>query len=130
MLLTLAKFKPIKYQAVVDGIKKDFEAMLCVLSNTGVFGGGMLVVPDASAQDGVLDVLLVKKMSRLKFVAIFPKVYKGTHITDPDVETFTAVRVSIEAGQMPVYSDGEYVGQSPFEASIVASGLKVIAPAL
>jgi diacylglycerol kinase (ATP) len=80
MLLELAKFKPIKYQSVIDGNSRDFEAMLCVVSNTGVFGGGMLVVPNASLTDGLLDVLLVKKMSRLKFVAIFPKVYKGTHV--------------------------------------------------
>jgi len=130
MLLTLARFKPIKYRAVVDGVDKEFEAMLCVVSNTGVFGGGMLVVPNASVQDGELDVLLVKKMSRLKLVAIFPKVYKGTHITDPDVELFKARNISIAAAGMPIYSDGEYVGQAPFEATVLKGSLRVIAPAL
>jgi diacylglycerol kinase (ATP) len=129
MLLELAKFKPIKYQAVLDGTARDFEAMLCVVSNTGVFGGGMLVVPNASVTDGLLDVLLVKKMSRLKFVTIFPKVYKGTHITDKDVELVQVSKISIKAGQMPIYSDGEYVGQAPFEAEVVPGALKVIAPA-
>lgn len=130
MLLELAKFKPIKYRSVVDGEGKDFEAMLCVVSNTGVFGGGMLVVPDASVTDSMLDVLLVKRMSRLKFVTIFPKVYKGTHITDKDVEIFKARSVRIEADGMPIYSDGEYVGQAPFEANVLPGALKVIAPAL
>lgn len=130
MLLELAKFKPIKYQAVVDGQSRNFEAMLCVVSNTGVFGGGMLVVPDASVTDATLDVLLVKRMSRLKFVTIFPKVYKGTHITDKDVEIFRAKSVRIEANGMPIYSDGEYVGQAPFEANVLSAALKVIAPAL
>ena len=127
MLLELAKFKPIQYQTVIDGRQRDFEAMLCVVSNSGVFGGGMLVVPDASLTDGLLDVLLVKKMSRLKFVAIFPKVYKGTHVTDKDVEVIRASKISISAGEMPIYSDGEYVGQAPFEAEIVPGALKVIA---
>jgi diacylglycerol kinase (ATP) len=130
MLLELAKFKPIKYQSVIDGSPKDFEAMLCVVSNTGVFGGGMLVVPDASVTDGLLDVLLVKKMSRLKFVTIFPKVYKGTHVTDKDVEILRASKVSITADGMPIYSDGEYVGQAPFQAEVVPGALKVIGPAL
>ena len=130
MLLELAKFKPIKYQSVIDGTPRDFEAMLCVVSNTGVFGGGMLVVPDASVTDGTLDVLLVKKMSRLKFVTIFPKVYKGTHVTDKDVEIVRASKVSIKAAGMPIYSDGEYVGQAPFEAEVVSGALLVVAPAI
>ena len=130
MLLELAKFKPIKYQSVVDGTPRDFEAMLCVVSNTGIYGGGMLVVPGASATDGTLDILLVKKMSRLKFVTIFPKVYKGTHITDKDVEIFKATKISIAASGMPIYSDGEYVGQAPFEAEVVPGALTMVAPAI
>jgi diacylglycerol kinase (ATP) len=130
MLLELAKFKPIKYQSVVEGTPRDFEAMLCVVSNTGIYGGGMLVVPGASATDGTLDVLLVKKMSRLKFVTIFPKVYKGTHITDKDVEIFKATKISIAASGMPIYSDGEYVGQAPFEAEVVPGALTMVAPAI
>jgi diacylglycerol kinase (ATP) len=130
MLLELAKFKPIKYQSVVDGIPRDFEAMLCVVSNTGIYGGGMLVVPGASVTDAKLDVLLVKKMNRLKFVTIFPKVYKGTHITDKDVEIFKASKISITASGMPIYSDGEYVGQAPFEAEVVPGALLVVAPAI
>jgi diacylglycerol kinase (ATP) len=130
MLLELAKFKPIKYQSVVDGNPRDFEAMLCIVSNTGIYGGGMLVVPGASVTDAKLDVLLVKKMSRVKFVTIFPKVYKGTHITDKDVEIFKASKISITASGMPIYSDGEYVGQAPFEAEVVPGALTIIAPAI
>jgi diacylglycerol kinase (ATP) len=130
MLLELAKFKPIKYQSVVDGNSRDFEAMLCVVSNTGIYGGGMLVVPGASVTDAKLDVLLVKKMSRLKFVTIFPRVYKGTHITDKDVEIFKASKISITASGMPIYSDGEYVGQAPFEAEVVPGALMIVAPAI
>jgi len=130
MLLELAKFKPIKYQSVVDGNPRDFEAMLCVVSNTGIYGGGMLVVPGASVTDAKLDVLLVKKMSRVKFVTIFPKVYKGTHITDKDVEIFKASKISITASGMPIYSDGEYVGHAPFEAVVVHGALTIIAHAI
>jgi diacylglycerol kinase (ATP) len=130
MLLELAKFKPIKYTSVVDGNPRNFEAMLCVVSNTGIYGGGMLVVPGASVTDAKLDVLLVKKMSRLKFVTIFPRVYKGTHITDKDVEIFKASKISITASGMPIYSDGEYVGQAPFEAEVVPVALTIIAPAI
>ena len=130
MLLELASFKAIKYHSKIDGVSKEFEAMLCVVSNSGVFGGGMLVVPEASVTDAKLDLLILNKISRLKLVKIFPRVYKGTHVTDPAVELLEATRVEIAAEGMPIYSDGEYVGQAPFRASVAPGSLLVIAPAL
>jgi diacylglycerol kinase (ATP) len=130
MLLELASFKAIKYRSKIDGVAKDFEAMLCVVSNSGVFGGGMLVVPEASITDGKLDLLILNKITRFKLVRIFPRVYKGTHVTDPAVELLEATKVEIAADGMPIYSDGEYVGQSPFTAILVPAALMVIAPAL
>lgn len=130
MLLELASFKPVKYKLEVDGERSEREAMLCVVSNSGVFGGGMLVVPDASVTDGLLDLLVLKKMSRTKLVRIFPRVYKGTHVTDPAVEITRANQVSIEASGMPIYSDGEYVGMAPFVAKVLPRALKVVAPKL
>jgi diacylglycerol kinase (ATP) len=130
MLLELASFKAIRYRSKIDGVAKEFEAMLCVVSNSGVFGGGMLVVPEASVTDGKLDLLILNKISRFKLVKIFPRVYKGTHVTDPAVELLKASKVEIAADGMPIYSDGEYVGQAPFEATVVPGALLVIAPAL
>ena len=130
MLLELASFKAIKYRSKIDGVAKEFEAMLCVVSNSGVFGGGMLVVPEASVTDAKLDLLILNKISRFKLVKIFPRVYKGTHVTDPAVELLEATNVEIAAEGMPIYSDGEYVGQAPFRASVAPGSLLVIAPAL
>jgi diacylglycerol kinase (ATP) len=130
MLLELASFKAIKYRSKIDGVAKDFEAMLCVVSNSGVFGGGMLVVPEASVVDGKLDLLILNKISRFKLVKIFPSVYKGTHVTDPAVELLKASKVEIVADGMPIYSDGEYVGQAPFTATVIPRSLSVIAPSL
>ena len=130
MLLELASFKAIKYRSNIDGVAKDFEAMLCVVSNSGVFGGGMLVVPEASVVDGKLDLLILNKISRFKLVKIFPRVYKGTHVTDPAVELLKATNVEIVAEGMPIYSDGEYVGQAPFTATVIPRSLSVIAPSL
>jgi diacylglycerol kinase (ATP) len=130
MLLELASFKAIRYRSKIDGVPKDFEAMLCVVSNSGVFGGGMLVVPEASVTDAKLDLLILNKITRFKLVKIFPRVYKGTHVTDPAVELLEATKVEIAADGMPIYSDGEYVGQAPFTATLIPAALLVIAPAL
>lgn len=130
MLLELASFRPVRYKLQVDGQSSERQAMLCVVSNSGVFGGGMLVVPDASVVDGLLDLLVLKKMSRIKLVRIFPRVYKGTHVTDPAVEITRAKEVAIEAAGMPIYSDGEFVGMAPFVAKVLPKALSVASPSL
>ena len=127
MLLELAKFKPISYSLVVDGKPRQVQAMLCAATNTGVFGGGMLVSPKASIKDGMLDLFIVHKISRFELIRIFPKVYTGDHVTHPAVEIVRAKEVSIAAPNMPIYSDGEYVSEAPFTARVVPGAMKVIA---
>ena len=87
----------------------------------------MLVAPEAIVDDGMLDLFIVHKISRFELVRIFPRVYKGTHVTHKAVEIVRAKSVSIEADLMPIYSDGEYVGQAPFTAQVVPGAIKVFA---
>lgn len=44
---------------IIDGVRRHQEAMLVAVSNTGVFGGGMRIAPDADPADGLLDVTVV-----------------------------------------------------------------------
>lgn len=128
MLAELAKFKPIHYRAVIDGVSREFDAMLCSVNNSKAFGGGMLVTPDAKVDDGWLDVFIVHKISRLELIKVFPKVYTGEHVSHPAVEIIRAKKVSIESGNMPAYSDGEARGYSPISAEIAPQALRVFAP--
>ena len=127
MLLELAKFKPISYSLVIDGKPRSFQAMLCAATNTGVFGGGMLVSPKASIQDGMLDLFIVHKISRFELIRIFPKVYTGDHVSHPAVEIVRAREVAIAAPNMPIYCDGEYVSEAPIIAKVVQGAMKVFA---
>jgi diacylglycerol kinase (ATP) len=128
MLAELAKFKPIHYRAVIDGVAREFDAMLCSVNNSKAFGGGMLVTPDAKVDDGWLDVFIVHKISRLELIKVFPKVYTGEHVSHPAVEIIRAKKVSIESGNMPAFSDGEARGYSPISAEIAPQALRVFAP--
>ena len=127
MLAELAKFKPIQYRAEIDGIKREFEAMLCAVCNSPQFGGGMKVVPQADVTDGYLELFIVHKMSRFELIKVFPKVYSGAHVDHPAVEIIRAKKVKIDAGKMPSYSDGEAVGFTPIDVEVVPSALKVFA---
>jgi len=129
MVLELLKFKGIHYRAVIDGVERKISAMLCAVANAPSFGGGMLIAPHADLQDGKLDLFIVHKITRATLLKIFPTVYTGKHVTHPAVEFVEAQTVVLDAGDMPVYADGEYVGQSPVETKIVRRALMVLAPA-
>jgi diacylglycerol kinase (ATP) len=127
MVLELAKFKPIHYEATIDGVHRSFDAMLCAVANGPAFGGGMLIAPDAKIDDGYLDLFVVHAMSRLELLKVFPKVYTGGHVSHPAVEFVRAKSVKLSSGNMPLYSDGEARGHSPLTATVVPGALSVFA---
>lgn len=128
MIAELASFKPTKYIAVIDGVEKTFEAMLCSVGNSPFFGGGMKVAPAAKIDDGLLDIFIVNKISRLELLKVFPKVYTGEHVGHPAVEFIRAKQIALTPGiAMPAFSDGEPVGQAPITAQIAPGVLKVFA---
>ncbi len=128
MVLELLKFKGIHYKAVIDGVERKISAMLCAVANAPSFGGGMLIAPHADLRDGKLDLFIVHKITRATLLKIFPTVYTGKHVTHPAVEFVEAQTVVLDAGNMPVYADGEYVGQSPVETKVAKQALLVLAP--
>lgn len=128
MVLELMRFKGISYRTVIDGAERKIEAMLCAVANTHSFGGGMMIAPHAKYDDGVADLFIVHKISRLTLLRIFPKVFTGRHVTHPAVEFVAAQGIHLDSGDTPVYSDGEYVGQSPLSTRIVPGALRVCAP--
>ena len=127
MVLELAKFKPIHYEATIDGVHRSFDAMLCAVANGPAFGGGMLIAPDAKIDDGYLDLFVVHAMSRLELLKVFPKVYTGGHVSHRAVEFVRAKSVKLSSGNMPLYSDGEARGHSPLTATVVPGALSVFA---
>jgi len=129
MVLELLKFGGISYEATIDGVTRTIDAMLCAVANAPAFGGGMKIAPHASIVDGKLDLFIVHKIPRLTLLKIFPKVYTGGHVSHPSVEFVEATKVRLDAGDMPAYSDGEYVGQSPIEVEIAPLAIRVCAPA-
>ena len=125
MLRELAVFRPLKYSAIVDGAERKIEAMLCAVANARSFGGGMLLAPEASIEDGELDLFIVHPISRPAFLKLFPTVYTGAHVTHPAVEIVRAKEVSLNAGNIPTFADGEYVGNKPIQIKVAPRALNV-----
>ena len=127
LLVELAKLRPLEYRLVVDGVEEDGSFLLVAVANSQSFGGGMKVTPDASLVDGKLDVFTLDPLSRLAFLRIYPRVFKGLHVTDPRVKIRKAKTVEISGPAIVAYADGERIDRLPFSLRILPEGLLVYA---
>ena len=128
LVYELLRMKPITYRLTMDGVTSTFEASLITVANNQSLGGGMKVTPNAKVDDGLLDVLIVEKLSRIAFLRIFPRVYKGEHISDHRVTITHAKHVVIEAEGISATADGETLGPLPLDIEIVPGALLILAP--
>lgn len=117
--LELPRFIPRTYTLQLDGRKIHTEAALIAIGNGRSYGGGMYVCPQARIDDGLFDVMILKPVSKIEFLKVFPSVYSGSHISHPAIEFHRAAKVSLEADAV-AYADGERIGQAPISAECIA----------
>ncbi|MEP6800130.1 MAG: diacylglycerol kinase family protein [Lapillicoccus sp.] len=128
VLLELPFFRAIPYVVQVDDVRIETTAMLVAVANGPAFGGGMLVCPDAAYDDGLFDVLVLHRVSILKFLFIFPKVFRGRHVTHREVQIVRGRRVRLEAAGIMTQADGERFAPLPLEVEVVPGALLVVVP--
>lgn len=116
--IELPRFSPRHYEITLDDRTISTEAMLIAVANARSYGGGMLVCPDADIHDGYFDVMVLHPVSKLEFLKVFPRVYKGTHVNHPAVEIVRSKKVSISADAI-AYADGERISQLPINAECI-----------
>ncbi|MDR6970185.1 diacylglycerol kinase family protein [Leifsonia shinshuensis] len=127
LLRELATLKARAYRIHADGRTIEVRAMLVSVANNRSLGGGMRIVPDADLADGRLDLFIVERMSRLRFLRMFPKVFRGEHTDLPEVTILPVTSVRIEAADVIAYADGERIGPLPIEVTVVPGALRVLA---
>lgn len=112
----------------------DFDRAIVdvAICNNRYMGGGMLVAPDASMDDGRFDVVVISAASRSHLLRVFPRIYSGGHVADSAVEVLGAGWVSIGsvAGRAAeqVVLDGELVGRTPARFSVLPRAIEVLVP--
>lgn len=98
----------IEYQ--LDGVTRQIEGSFLVIDvcNGGRAGGAFMIAPNADAADGVLDVVLVRDIPRLRMLALIPRFLRGTHINQPDVQLLRCQRITVtSADPLLAHADGE-----------------------
>jgi len=128
ILRELAALRPIRYRIVHDGGELELDGVLVSVANNRSIGGGMLIAPHASMTDGLLDVFLVDAISRTKFLRLYPKVFRGAHVSESAVRFISTTHARVEAPNIVAYADGERLGPLPIDVSIVPASLRYYAP--
>jgi diacylglycerol kinase (ATP) len=113
----------------IDGQERRVRLHEALAMNGDYTAGGMWMAPEAGPDDGLFDVVLIGDFTKLEFVATFPKIYRGRHVSHRKVEIVRAreLRVS-SASPLPVVLDGEQPGTTPVRFELVPRALRVLVP--
>jgi diacylglycerol kinase (ATP) len=126
---TLITFRPKKFFVDYNNNARELYGMMIAASNMPMYGGGMRITPDADPEDGLFDVCIIKKMTKMHFIKIFPKVYEGKHVNDEHVEIFRTAALKLDSEYpFSVFADGEYICKLPASFKMIPKKLNFIVP--
>ncbi len=116
------------YNLKIEADGKIFERdnVFVEISNTRYTGKDFLMAPFAKFDDGLLDVTLLNKISRVKVMQCLTKIFNGTHINMSEVETFQARHLKMETDAPKLLTpDGQLMGSTPIEVECIPSAIEV-----
>ncbi|MEM7483097.1 MAG: diacylglycerol kinase family protein [Acidobacteriota bacterium] len=130
VLRTLVDFEPPTLRIEHDQGAFEGPAMFVTVANGPCFGGGMKIAPAARLDDGFFDLVVVRRVSCLALLRVFPRVYRGTHVSHPAVTIVRTRRARLESDRpLTAYADGEPAAAltgDGLEVEIEPGGLRVI----
>jgi diacylglycerol kinase (ATP) len=126
-LAELRVFEPLPYTLQLDDRQVELEAMLVAVGNGPSFGGGLRITEGAVLDDGLLDVVIIKPISKPDLVRTYPKLFKGTHVRHPQYEHHLVRSVTVAAPGIVSYADGERFGPLPLTVECAPGALTVLA---
>ena len=124
----LGRYKNIAVSLRVDDRELTVDSNLIVVANGRFAGGGMMLAPHASVDDGLLDVIVTDGVSRFDVVKELPRIQRGSHLKNPKVTEWRARRITIDTSEeMAIDLDGEMVGFTPACLRVVPSAVRILA---
>jgi diacylglycerol kinase (ATP) len=131
-LATIAElrvFQPLRYVVDLDGKEHRLEAMLVAVANGPSFGGGLRIAEGAALDDGLVDVVVIRPMTKRRLVAAYPRLFSGTVAQVPEYEHHRVSSVTVASPDVVAYADGERLGPLPLTVEAVPRALRVLSPA-
>ena len=120
--------RPEPFGLTVDDVDQGFTGWNLAIGNSGRYGAGMRVNPDALLDDGLLDLTTVGVLPRWRYPILLPKLFSGTHIDGVRVRALRGRVVRVTAPEhRPVYADGDPVGHTPMTFRVEPAALRIVA---
>lgn len=125
-LRVLLRYRP--YHVRMEG---DFGTVECPIfiastANTSSYGGAIPIAPSASPVDGQLDVCVITYMSKLRALAMIPRVMRGRHLVHPQVHFVRTRRYTLSSREpLELWADGERIATTPATVEIVPAAISV-----
>lgn len=128
IFLELVRLRPRRYRITLDGEPLELDAVLVAVGNTASYGGGIRICPAADPTDGLLDVVVGRRMGRLTLVRLRPRAYRGSHVTHRLVDSYRVRTVELSQETIVGYADGERCLPLPVTVTCVPGALRVLGP--
>ncbi len=129
-LRALAGWRPATFTVTLDGERTHtLLGYTVAAANSKAYGGGMLLAPDASLDDGLLDVVMVEHVPKLTFLRLLPGVFKGEHVRQPTVRVLRARELKLAADRpFTLYADGDPIAELPVTVRLLPAAVRVLVP--
>ncbi|WP_102693862.1 diacylglycerol kinase [Rummeliibacillus pycnus] len=125
----LPSIKATKMRIEYDGEVFDDEAMMVLIALTNSVGGFEKLAPDASLNDGLFSVFILKKCNVADFVKIVTLASRGEHMKDPHIIYAKAKHLKITSDEkIQLNLDGEYGGDAPAEFTNLKQHIELFVP--
>lgn len=119
--------RPKVFLTLDDESKIEVETMLVMVSNTPVFGKKFLVAPNASLQDGLLDISVYQDFSKAELLGYYAKVMDGGYSGNGKVQRYQARKLKVKSSpRLKVMADGIELGKGTVTIKMRQGALRVI----
>jgi diacylglycerol kinase (ATP) len=128
-LAVFSRWQAGEVRVSVDGEDREGRMHNVVVANGRYWGGGIMICPEAEADDGRFDVLLIGDLTKRDLVLTMHKTYGGRHLPHPKAELLRGATVSVDAPEaLPIELDGEQPGTTPVRFDVVPRALRLLVP--
>ncbi|ASK64578.1 sphingosine kinase [Brachybacterium avium] len=131
VLRELRAFTPLPFWLEIDGGERiEVDATVLALCNSGMFGRGMRMVPDARIDDGKLELAIVSGVGRAQLLRLLPRVFAGTHtsLAAVDIRPVEQLTIGLRHGRgLRAYADGEARALLPLTARVLPGAVRLLA---
>lgn len=130
LVLGLFQYEVVQLSIIVDDKEVVNDQVFSLSIGICKFnGGGMKQLPDAIPDDGLFDMTVIRKTTKLRVVRNIKRLFDGSFIQMPEVDTFRGKKINITSTprhSIFLETDGESLGSSPLDFTIVPRAVKLI----